>query len=74
MNRYQILKKQLEACQFAMNQKQGMELLKAVAQGPESSTLSTGFTQWSEIFNLSQKRVKMSILREFDKSFEFGIE
>ena len=74
MNRYQILKEKLEACQFAMNQKQGMELLKAVAQGPESSTLSTGFTQWSEIFNLSQKRVKMSILREFDKSFEFGIE
>ena len=50
-----------------------MELLRKVAQGPESE-LSTGFTQWSEVFNLSKRTVKMSILREYDKSFEFGIE
>lgn len=40
----------------------------------DASELSTGFTQWSEVFNLSKRTVKMSILREYDKTFEFGIE
>ena len=50
-----------------------MELLGKVSQGPEVQ-ISTGFTQWSEVFNLSRKTVKMSILREYDKTFEFTIE
>ena len=74
MNRYQILKEKLEGYGFNLNIQQGKELLRDVAQGPESSTLSTGFTQWSELFDLTRKRVTLSILREFDKSFEFGIE
>ena len=46
-----------------------------VAQGPgEEEEKSTGFTQWSEVFNLSDKTVRMSILREFDKTFDFTVE
>ena len=52
-----------------------MELLQKVAQGPdEEATRSTGFTQWSEVYNLNKKTVKMSILREFDKTFTFSVE
>ena len=51
-----------------------MGLLKVVAQGPDGYQGSTGFTQWSEVFNLSKKIVSMSILREWDKTFHFKVE
>ena len=73
--RYEILKSYLAEHNYQVpSETEGMGLLKSVAQGPEDSKLSTGFTQWSEIYNLSKKKVTMSILREFDKKFEFGIE
>lgn len=72
-DRYNILSDNLAAINYKLNSSQAMELLRKVAQGPESE-LSTGFTQWSEVFNLSKRTVKMSILREYDKTFEFGIE
>ncbi len=73
--RYDILKSYLAKNNYQVaSETEGMGLLKSVAQGPEDSKLSTGFTQWSEIYNLSKKKVTMSILREFDKKFEFGIE
>ena len=73
--RYDILKSYLAKNNYQVaSETEGMGLLKSVAQGPEDSKLSTGFTQWSEIYNLSKKKVTMSILREFDKKFEFGIK
>ena len=74
MERYKILRKNLLQYAYNLNATQGMDLLTQVAQGPEESFLSTGFTQWSEIYNLNKKKVTMSILREFGKTFEFGIE
>lgn len=72
-NRYDILSQYLGEAQYKINPSQAMELLGKVSQGPEVQ-ISTGFTQWSEVFNLSRKTVKMSILREYDKTFEFTIE
>lgn len=72
-NRYDTLRTVLRTLNYNTTFEQGMEALTKVAQGPES-TLSTGFTQWSEIYNLTKRRVTMSILREWDKRFEFGIE
>ncbi len=74
MERYKILRKNLLQYAYNLNATQGMDLLTQVAQGPEESFLSTGFTQWSEIYNLNKKKVTMSILREFGKTFEFGME
>ena len=74
MERYKILRKNLLQYAYNLNATQGMDVLTQVAQGPEESFLSTGFTQWSEIYNLNKKKVTMSILREFGKTFEFGIE
>ena len=59
---------------YNLTSSQALELLKVVAQGPEGSTSSTGYTQWSEVFNLTKRRLTMNILREWDKTFEFGIE
>lgn len=73
MDRYLDLRKVLLEHNYALTPEEGMNLLKIVAQGPES-TRSTGFTQWSEIFNLSKKKVTMSILREWDKQFKFEVK
>ncbi|MGN0310265.1 MAG: linear amide C-N hydrolase [Bacteroides sp.] len=72
-DRYDTLRTVLRNLNYNTTFEQGMEALTMVAQGPESK-LSTGFTQWSEIYNLTKRRVTMSILREWDKRFEFGIE
>ncbi|MGN1220694.1 MAG: linear amide C-N hydrolase [Candidatus Cryptobacteroides sp.] len=72
-DRYEILKANLAKLQYKLNPAQAMDLLKSVAQGPEAQ-LSTGFTQWSEVYNLSQKTVRVSILREYDKTFDFTVE
>lgn len=74
MERYKILRKNLSQYAYNLNATQGMDVLTQVAQGPEESFLSTGFTQWSEVYNLNKKKVTMSILREFGKTFEFGME
>ena len=71
--RYDIMKQSLKEYSYRPTFEQGMELMTKVAQGPESQ-LSTGFTQWSEIYDLTKKHVTMSILREWGKRFEFGIE
>ena len=72
--RYEILRESLGKHQYAMTADEAMTLLKNVSQGPDDSQLSTGFTQWSEVFNLTKRTVTMSILREYDRKFEFGIE
>ena len=74
-SRYNTLKENLSKSKYKLNPVQAMELLQKVAQGPdEEATRSTGFTQWSEVYNLNKKTVKMSILREFDKTFTFTVE
>ena len=74
MARYETLRNKLQEMNYRLTPTQGMELLKAVAQGPENPELSTGFTQWSEMYNLSKKTVTLSILREFDRTFVLGIQ
>ena len=73
-NRYDHLEEGLKKCGYKMTPDEAMNLLKVVSQGPDDDQSSTGFTQWSEVFNLTKRHVKLSILREWDKTFEFDIE
>ena len=73
MDRYVKLRETLQENNYTLTPDEGRKLLKLVSQGPEVEE-TTGFTQWSEIFNLNKKTVTMSILREWNKKFEFGIE
>ena len=73
MERYKILRQGLQEKNYLLTSDEGMNLLKKVAQGPESE-LTTGFTQWSEMYNLTKRRVTMSILREWDKTFSFEVK
>lgn len=72
--RYKNLRSGLLGYNYKATPAQAKGLLKIVAQGPNDSQASTGFTQWSEVYNLSKRTVSMSILREWGKTFEFGIE
>ena len=72
--RYDSLRAGLLRHNYKMTPEEALGLLKVVAQGPDGYQGSTGFTQWSEAFNLSKKTVSMSILREWDKTFHFKVE
>lgn len=72
--RYDSLRAGLLRHNYKMTPDEALNLLKVVAQGPDGYQGSTGFTQWSEVFNLSKKTVSMSILREWDKTFHFKVE
>lgn len=72
--RYDSLRARLLRHNYKMTPEEALGLLKVVAQGPDGYQGSTGFTQWSEVFNLSKKTVSMSILREWDKTFHFKVE
>ena len=73
-DRYDKLRAGLLQHNYKMTPEEALNLLKVVAQGPDGYQGSTGFTQWSEVFNLSKKTVSMSILREWDKTFHFKVE
>ena len=72
--RYDSLRAGLLRHNYKMTPDEALNLPKVVAQGPDGYQGSTGFTQWSEVFNLSKKTVSMSILREWDKTFHFKVE
>lgn len=72
--RYDSLRAGLLRHNYKMTPEEALGLLKVVAQGPDGYQGSTGFTQWSEVFNISKKTVSMSILREWDKTFHFKVE
>ena len=74
LTRYERLRDMLKANGYTLTPDKAMELLRNVSQGPDDSQLSTGFTQWSEVFNLSKKELRLSILREWDKTFTFKVE
>ncbi|MGM9694463.1 MAG: carcinine hydrolase/isopenicillin-N N-acyltransferase family protein [Alloprevotella sp.] len=74
MDRYKKLRSTLQQYNYQLTSPLAMWLLSQVAQGPENPELSTGFTQWSEVFNLTRKTVTMSILREYNHAFSFQVE
>ena len=72
--RYESLRDVLLEHNYKLTPAQAISLLQKVAQGPENPELSTGFTQWSDVYNLNKKTVTMSILREWDKTFTFKVK
>ena len=74
-SRYNDLRDGLRNYDYNVTPSQALELLKIVAQGPDGpDQSSTGFTQWSEVYNLTNRRLTMNLTREWNKTFEFGVE
>ena len=73
-NRYDSLRIYLKEYNYKVSFAEGLGLLQKVAQGPNDDKSSTGFTQWSEMYNLTKRRLTMNLTREWNKTFEFGVE
>jgi len=71
--RYDTLKVNLEKCNYILSDTQAMDLLKAVSQNSNPQE-NTSHTQWSAIYNLSQKKVDISILQEYATKYSFSVE
>lgn len=73
-DRYNHLSDVLKAHNYIMTPDQARDLLELVSQGPDDDQSSTGFTQWSEVFNLTKRELSLSILREWHTPFHFRVK
>ena len=64
--RYNTMKENLKINAYKLTHEQAMELLKAVATDA-NVTEPTSHTQWSSLYNLSQKTLDVAILKEYGK-------
>lgn len=71
--RYDTLRVNLEKYGHVLTDAQGMDLLKAVSQNSNPDE-NTSHTQWSALYNLSQKKVDVSILQEYGTKRTFFVE
>ena len=49
-----------------------MHLLESVSQPPTEELTSQ--TQWSALYNLTEKTLRLSILREYGKEYKFKVK
>ena len=71
--RYWTLRDSLARNNYRLDSEQAMSLLDAVSQ-PVDLTNITSQTQWSCLYNLSEKTLRLAILREYGKTYNFKVE
>ena len=72
-DRYWTLRNCLARNNYCLDSEQAMSLLHAVSQ-PADLTNITSQTQWSCLYNLSEKTLRLAILREYGKTYNFKVE
>ncbi|MGN0195619.1 MAG: carcinine hydrolase/isopenicillin-N N-acyltransferase family protein [Candidatus Cryptobacteroides sp.] len=70
--RYDTIRNTLKAKNYTLSEDEAMTLLKNVSQPPTEELTSQ--TQWSSLYNLTQKTLRLAILREYGKEYEFRVE
>ena len=70
--RYETLRNTLRAKNYSLREDDAMDLLKAVSQPPTEELTSQ--TQWSSLYNLTERALRLSILREYGKEFNFKVD
>lgn len=71
-DRYETMRKILLDKKYALTATEAMELLSAVSQPPTEELTSQ--TQWSAVYNLTEKSLKLAILREYGKEYDFKVK
>ena len=71
-DRYENLRKTLDEKKHVMKEDEAMQLLEKVSQPPTEELTSQ--TQWSALDNLTEKTLRLTILREYAKEYNFRIE
>ena len=71
-NRYDTLRETLAANNYKLGASDAMSLLSSVSQPP--SALITSQTQWSSVYDLKAKTLRLAILREYGKMYDFKVQ
>ncbi len=69
--RYDSLRVNLANANYSLTDDAAMKLLKTVSQAPTEEITSQ--TQWSALYNLSQKSLRLAILRNYCKEYNFKL-
>ena len=70
--RYETLRTTLLNNKYKLGESDAMSLLEAVSQPPTEELTSQ--TQWSALYNLTEKTLRLSILRDFGKKYNFKVK
>lgn len=71
-DRYETMRKTLHENNYTLGEAKAMELLDSVSQPPTEELTSQ--TQWSSLYNLTEKTLKLAILREYGKEYNFKVK
>lgn len=71
--RYNIMRGRLAEKNYSLTSAEAMELLQEVAAGPDSQH-NTSNTQWSSLYDLTSKSLKLAILRDYSNVKEFSVK
>ena len=71
-DRYETLRTNLAANNYTLASDEAMSLLQKVSQPPTGDITSQ--TQWSCLYNLSEKTLRLAILREYGKMYDFRVK
>ena len=71
-DRYDTMRSTLQSNNYFLSGGEAMSLLSTVSQDPTDEL--TSMTQWSAVYNLSEKSLRLSILREYGKAYDFRVE
>ncbi len=70
--RYETMRKTLHENNYTLGEAKAMVLLDSVSQPPTEELTSQ--TQWSSLYNLTEKTLRLTILREYGKEYNFKVE
>lgn len=72
-DRYNTIRDTMEFYSYKLTEQQAVSLLKAVSQSSDPAK-PTSHTQWTNVYNMSNRTVRTAILQEYDKWYEFRVE
>lgn len=70
-DRYNTMRDFMNLHSYCLTEQEAKSLLQSVSQSPDP-TKHTSHTQWSNVYNLSDRSVKTAILQEYGKWYEFA--
>lgn len=70
--RYETMRNVLRVKNYTLKENDAMDLLRAVSQPPTEEYTSQ--TQWSSLYNLTERSLRLCILREYAKEYNFKVE
>lgn len=69
--RYWTMRNAMLAKRYSLKEDDAMALLRAVSQPPTEDITSQ--TQWSALFNLTERTMRLAILRDYAKEYKFKV-